>query len=147
MGRPSIFTPELGEAICHRIACGESLRSICRDDDMPGKSTVMRWLSDKDKAEFLAQMDAARDLQADDFVDEQNELSRQLPERHPQHGGYDAAHVAHIRNRISTLQWMAEKMKPKKYGNKTALEHSGSIDLGLAERLRKAKERIERPKG
>jgi hypothetical protein len=40
----SIYDPELGAAICRRLAAGESLRSICRDDPaMPTEKTVWRW--------------------------------------------------------------------------------------------------------
>lgn len=40
----STFTPELGAAICRRVAGGESLRSICRvDPAMPTEKTVWNW--------------------------------------------------------------------------------------------------------
>ncbi len=34
-GRPTDYTPELGDLICSRIAEGSSLRKICTDDEMP----------------------------------------------------------------------------------------------------------------
>jgi hypothetical protein len=43
MGRPSLKTPELVEAICARLAEGEPLAAICRDDGMPNASTVWDW--------------------------------------------------------------------------------------------------------
>ena len=40
----SIYDPELGAAICRRLAGGESLRSICRGDPaMPTEKTVWNW--------------------------------------------------------------------------------------------------------
>jgi hypothetical protein len=40
----STYTPELGAAICRRVAAGESLRSICRADrSMPTEKTVWNW--------------------------------------------------------------------------------------------------------
>ena len=40
----STYTPELGAAICRRVAGGESLRSICRvDPAMPTEKTVWNW--------------------------------------------------------------------------------------------------------
>jgi hypothetical protein len=40
----STYTPELGAAICRRVAAGESLRSICRaDPSMPTEKTVWNW--------------------------------------------------------------------------------------------------------
>ena len=123
------YSDAVAQAICDRIADGESLRSICKSAGMPSKAAVMLWLRDPAREDFRRWMEEARETQADDFVDEQNQLSAQLPERHPEHGGYDSAHVAHIRNRISTLQWMAEKLKPKKYGAKAQVEHSGGVQI------------------
>jgi hypothetical protein len=40
----SSYTPERGAAICRRLAAGESLRAICRDDPaMPTEKTVWNW--------------------------------------------------------------------------------------------------------
>jgi transposase-like protein len=40
----STYTPEVGAAICRRVAAGESLRSICRaDPSMPTGKTVWNW--------------------------------------------------------------------------------------------------------
>jgi hypothetical protein len=40
----STYTPDLGAAICRRVAAGESLRSICRaDPSMPTEKTVWNW--------------------------------------------------------------------------------------------------------
>ena len=44
-GRPSVRTHRIQNAICVRIARGESLRSICKDTAMPARSTVYRWLA------------------------------------------------------------------------------------------------------
>lgn len=45
LGRPSSYCTELADEICERLACGESLRTICADDGMPHRTTVIRWLS------------------------------------------------------------------------------------------------------
>ena len=44
-GRPTIETRAIWNKICERIACGEPLRSICKDDAMPARSTFHRWLA------------------------------------------------------------------------------------------------------
>ncbi len=44
IGRPSIYTSALAADICECIASGESLRSVCRDEDMPALRTVTGWL-------------------------------------------------------------------------------------------------------
>ncbi|MGO6697608.1 hypothetical protein ACCS54_35855 [Rhizobium johnstonii] len=42
-GRPTKYAAALADIIYERIADGENLRSICRDDAMPAKSTVRAW--------------------------------------------------------------------------------------------------------
>ena len=39
-GRPSLYTYEIAEEICERLAKGETLRSVCRSDHMPDERRV-----------------------------------------------------------------------------------------------------------
>jgi hypothetical protein len=129
-GRPTKFTQSLAAIICERIADGESLRSICRDEAMPAKSTVLAWLADDDKTAFRTKYAQAREIQADGFVDEMVEIaddgSNDWMEKN---FGEETRWVENgevLRRsqlRISTRQWIAEKLKPKKYGAKVELEH------------------------
>ncbi|MBB4297243.1 hypothetical protein GGI55_001770 [Rhizobium leguminosarum] len=129
-GRPTKFTHSLASIICERIAGGESLRSICRDEAMPAKSTVLAWLADDEKSAFRTKYAQAREIQADGFVDEMVEIaddgSNDWMERN---FGEETRWVENgevLRRsqlRISTRQWIAEKLKPKKYGAKVELEH------------------------
>lgn len=41
--KASAFTPEMGELILLRIACGETVKEICADPRMPSYATVFRW--------------------------------------------------------------------------------------------------------
>ncbi|MBX5165210.1 MULTISPECIES: terminase small subunit protein [unclassified Rhizobium] len=127
MGRPTKFTQALAEKICERIADRESLRSICRDEDMPAKSTVLSWLADDGKAAFRARYALAREILADSFVDELVEIaddrSDDWIEKKNAAGettGWQENGEAIRRSqlRIATRQWVAEKLKPKKYGSK-----------------------------
>lgn len=45
-GRPSLKTEELVAEIRIRLACGESLRRIAKDDHMPNYSTMKEWRMD-----------------------------------------------------------------------------------------------------
>ncbi|NEJ71821.1 terminase small subunit protein [Rhizobium phaseoli] len=131
MGRPTKFTQALAEKICERIADRESLRSICRDEDMPAKSTVLSWLADDGKAGFRARYALAREILADGFVDELVEIaddrSNDWIEKKNAAGdttGWQENGEAIRRSqlRIATRQWVAEKLKPKKYGSKAEPE-------------------------
>jgi len=137
-GRLTKFTPPLAHCICERIADGESLRSICRDDTMPAKSTVIAWLADDAHQEFRAKYALAREIQADGFVDEMVEIaddgSTDWMEKRSSEGevtGYQENGEALRRSqlRILTRQWIAEKLKPKKYGTKIDLNHDGKVAL------------------
>jgi len=43
-GRKSTYTPAIGEAICERLADGQSVIAIARDPAMPCAGTIYRWL-------------------------------------------------------------------------------------------------------
>ena len=62
------FSQELFDAICDRIATGESLRSVCKDEDMPNQTTVFKWLANSDT--LSKQYARAREAQADAIFDE-----------------------------------------------------------------------------
>jgi hypothetical protein len=58
----SIFTPELGAAICARVRAGESVKAICRDPEMPARTTVWSWARSDElfAGELRAAMDEVR---------------------------------------------------------------------------------------
>jgi len=128
IGRPSKFSPKLIETICLRIAEGESLRSVCRDDAMPDKRTVMRWLTAHD--EFRDQYVLAREVQADHFADEMIEIADDATndwmERKRKDGSIetvlDNEHVQRSKLRVDARKWLMARMAPKKYGDRTALD-------------------------
>jgi hypothetical protein len=60
------YTDAIANEILGRIAAGESLRSILRDETMPGYVTVYAWL--RERPGFAALYDQARQDQADTLV-------------------------------------------------------------------------------
>lgn len=130
-GRQSEFTQEMADTICTRLADGESLRSICADDQMPYKSVVMRWLSER--PQFQDQYALAREAQADAIFDEILDIvddgRNDWLERHGDDGeeaGWrvNGEHIQRAKLRVDARKWMASKLQPKKYGDKvtTTLE-------------------------
>jgi len=130
VGRPSAYSDVLAETICERIATGESLRKICNDDGMPNHVTVIRWLAKH--PEFATRHAHAREQQASTFADKMLDLALSDPERHPITGALDPASVTHIRNQVTTMQWLAAKHAPKKYGDKVDVNHGGQTDNPLS---------------
>lgn len=113
VGRPSSYTEDVSTSILDLIALGQSLRSICERSDMPDRTTVIRWLGKHD--EFAARYARARELQADAMDD----LILDTAEA-TDHTNHQASRV-----KIDAYKWRASKLKPKVYGDRTQLEHSG----------------------
>ena len=126
-GRPSLYTEALAAKICERLAEGETLRSICRDEKMPGKTTVLRWLGDEKNADFRTQYAHAREMQADRFAEEILEIADDTSEDWSTDKDgkktLDHEHVQRSRLRIDTRKWLMARMAPKKYGDK--MQHTG----------------------
>ena len=57
-GRPTTFDGAISLEICARIADGEPLRAICRDEGMPPWRTVYAWMEANE--EFSARIARAR---------------------------------------------------------------------------------------
>lgn len=113
VGRPSLYTLELGEEICQRIAEGESLRTICAEDAYPDRVTVLRWLNQHpDFATIYAQ---AREAQGD-VMDEKILSTADACTNET---------AAADRVKIAAYQWRAERLKPKAYGTKVTSEVTG----------------------
>lgn len=131
MGRPSKFSQAIADTICKRIAEGESLRAICSDNDMPGKSTVMEWL--REKKGFADQYAHAREEQADFYAAQIVDIADEADVETKYDGEdvklvLDATAVARNRLRVDARKWYASKLAPKKYGDKLAV--GGDEDLG-----------------
>lgn len=133
-GRPSDYTEELAEAICLRLAEGESLRSVCRDDGMPCKQTVLRWLSQR--PEFRAQYVRAKvegaEAIAEELFDIADDGTNDWMEKLDKDGeviGYqlNGEHVQRSKLRIDTRKWYLSKIMPKKYGDR--IQHEQNITI------------------
>lgn len=138
MPRSSQFTQEMADVICERLAEGESLRKICRDDDMPVTSTVCKWLV-QNKA-FAEQYAHARDAQADTLADEILEIADDgTNDTYKDENGYtktDQEVIGRSRLRVDARKWLASKMAPKKYGEKVQQEISGGLTVRSATELK-----------
>lgn len=131
IGRPSTYTQEIADTICERIADGESLRSILRDDNQPASSTVFKWLTENKS--FSEQYTRAREAQADVLFDEiLNIADDGKNDTYTDGDGNVRTNqdvIARSRLRVDARKWMAGKLRPKKYGEK--LELAGDPDRPL----------------
>ncbi len=116
MGHPTIYTEKLATIICERIASGESLRRICKDDSMPARKTIHLWLLDEDKKSFLHQYNIASDIRADELFDSLQIIADNTK-----------GEVQRDRLRVDTRKWYLSKIMPKKYGDKLDLTSDNKV--------------------
>jgi terminase small subunit-like protein len=124
VGRPSEYSAEIAEIICQKISEGQSLTKICKRNDMPDKSTAIRWL--RHFEEFRNQYGVARNLQADVLADETLDIADDDAKDVSIRDGktvIDFEHIQRSRLRVETRKWMAAKLAPKKYGERVTTEH------------------------
>lgn len=121
-GRPSQFTKALADEICDRLASGETLRRICRDDKFPDERTVRRWVID-DVGGFSPQYRRARDIGldavADEMIDIADDGENDYVERERKDGStfiaLDREAVMRSALRVDTRKWYLSKLAPKRY--------------------------------
>lgn len=128
-GRPSDYNLGIAHLICMRLSVGESLKSICSEDDFPSQQTVYSWLLNR--PEFLEMYTRAREEQAETMADQIVQIADETPqttEVRDKEGNVidiklDSAYISWQKNRIEARKWTAAKLRPKKYGDR--LTHAG----------------------
>ena len=112
---------------------GESLRAICKDESMPCRSNVFRWLlSDSKLYEgFRDQYALARQIQAECLFDDINEIADKESQTplvvegkliYDENGKpvmiTDMVGINHAKLRIDSRKWTVSRLLPRKYGDK-----------------------------
>jgi hypothetical protein len=122
-GRPSLYSEELADLICEDLGNGKSLREICKAEGMPDRSTVLRWMQTNEA--FATKCARTREgPQAEHVVDEIVEVEKGAL------AGTITSDIARVL--ISSKQWRASKLAPKKYGEKLETTVKGDPDNPLA---------------
>ncbi|ELF7891071.1 DNA packaging protein [Salmonella enterica] len=134
VGRPSDYTEELAEIICLRLAEGESLRSVCRDDGMPSKQAVLRWLARNEsfRAQYVRAKEEGAEAIAEELFDIADDGTNDWMDKLDKDGeaiGYqlNGEHVQRSKLRIDTRKWYLSKIMPKKYGDRIQYEQKITI--------------------
>ena len=120
-GRPSIFSDEIAAEICERLAAGESLNAICRDEHMSSRQAVHEWIADN-RAGFGDKYARAREMQVEHYVDEMIDIADAVA------GSTDSAEVQAARLAIDTRKWAAAKRLPRKYGDRVDMNHAANVN-------------------
>lgn len=128
-GRPTSYSLKIADAVCERIALGESMRSISRDEVMPAMSTLFSWL--RKHSEFSEQYRIAKKESASVYFEEMLDIADNevgiplliddkpvLDERGSVILVKDNVGVNHAKLRIHARQWAMSRLEPKKYGER-----------------------------
>lgn len=107
------LTEALQDQICNLLSEAKSMRAICSMPDMPSRRTVLRWMSE-DEA-FAAKCGRAREEQADWLHDDMGDIEERVLAGSLD---YQAGRVV-----LSSKQWRAAKLAPKKYGDRLHTEN------------------------
>lgn len=143
VGRPTLYSQELADKICLRMAGGESVNSICKDESMPARSTVMLWaatdregFSDK----YAKACDARAHYWADELLDIADDATNDYMDRIDKEGGTETAlnpeAIARSRLRVDTRKWLLSKMLPR-YSDKPEPPQTGDMAEVLAQLIAK----------
>lgn len=123
---------EVVSKVCERIAGGESVNAIFADKSakLPDAATWWRWLStDKDVREAYESALVHRgEKYAEEIVEIIDEPPPQVETQFGSHA--DPAWVQWQKNRAEARKWVASRMLPKRYGDRTTI--AGDADNPLA---------------
>jgi hypothetical protein len=136
------FRQEIADIICERLAGGETLRDICKDDDMPSNVTVYKWV--QLVPTFASAYARARELQADTYFDDIVHVAKtpfigtkKKTTTAPNGVTIEISEgdmVDHRRLQMDALKWAAGKMRPKNYGDRAGssdADESGRNEVNI----------------
>jgi hypothetical protein len=133
----SMISQETRDAICEQLADGKSLREICRQEGMPGRSHVFREIA-ADAAfrdQYARAREAGIELMADELLDISDDGRNDFMERDLGDGvvaqQLNAEHIQRSKLRVDTRKWLLSKLAPKKYGDKLDVGVTGTMTVTL----------------
>jgi hypothetical protein len=117
------FSQDIADQICERMIEGEDLVTICKDEGMPSRATVYRWMGENPA--FEAQCARAREGLADHDASMIAEIARTTTK----------ATAEGDRVRLAALQWLAAKRSPKRWGDKIELDAKVEVSSAPTDNL------------
>lgn len=125
-----VYTDELAQQILDRIANGEVLTKICREEGMPSYSGVKKWK--KLRPDFAEAYKEARDLGFDAIAESCLEIADDGRNDYMEGENgpvFNPENVQRSKLRVHTRLQLLKSWDPKRYGDMIRQEHSGSLSL------------------
>jgi len=137
-GRPTTYTPRIGQRICEYLMMKRPLTEICKMTSMPSERTVIRWMANPKMPEFRDAYYRARRVAAELLVDEiftiaDDGANDWIPSfnKHGEQNGWkpDNEAIQRAKLRVDTRKWYAASLIPRIYGHHENVEHDVTGDL------------------
>ena len=123
-----VYSDSILDLILDRVAAGEALSRVCSSADMPTRKSFFEWV-EKDPS-IKAKYEFAIQLRADGLVDELLAIADDgMSDTYTDSDGNERTNqevIARSRLRVDARKWLASKMAPKRYGDKTSTEITGA---------------------
>ena len=133
-GRPSAYEEEKALEILSRLAEGEMLIHICKDKELPSRSTVNDWVLNNTEG-FTERYLIARGIGCDVMAEETFEIADDasndwMENNDPDNPGYrlNGEHINRSRLRVDTRKWYISKIAAKVYGDRLNVDHGVQKD-------------------
>ena len=150
IGRPvTVMTPENCEQVIERLTNGETLSAICRDPEMPARSTILYYRNAPENSAFadsyaqarLAQMDTWADQVIDIADDGTTDYIVKTGRNGVEYTAVDQEHIQRSRLRTDTRLRLMAVIAPHTYGERVDHKHTGevvhTVELSDRERMRR----------
>jgi len=119
VGRPSSYTPELGEIICELVSQSDyGIEQVCKRPGLPSHQAVYRWLLNPSEVYDKFRVDYARAKQMQGHVQADRGIRDAL----------NAKDASLGRLKWDARRWQAAKLAPRVYGEKLAHVGGGPDD-------------------
>lgn len=135
-------TPQIFDYVLHQLATGRTMRSICREPDMPAASTVMDYVmacGPADRERYTRARNHSIESLADEILDLADDATGDFVDRETRDGRTERVlnieNVHRSRLRVEARKWLIGKLKPEKYGDKTQLDVRANIQISPADTI------------
>ncbi|VXC99129.1 terminase small subunit-like protein [Sphingobacterium multivorum] len=134
-GRPQIWVDdkkeEAFEQVINRICDGESLRAIlqCANRDLlPSVAVFLKWISEDKELEkqYARAMEIRAEIMFDEIIEISDESNPDIDITDDGKLRVVGEAIQRSRLKIDARKWALSKMNPKKYGEKTEIDHKSS---------------------
>lgn len=125
------YTKELIDTIFDNILIeienGKALRNILKEDEMPSTQTFYKWIDEDEvkSKQYARACEVRADAIFDEIIDIADDTSNDTISKEDR-DIQNSEWISRSRLRVDARKWIASKLNPKKYGDKTDITSGGN---------------------